>query len=122
MGDDFINNRNTTYKRQNEKVHAEEYKQLGISLLADEKTSYVFRFRSPGVELEIGEEICLADVPEKERVRVMQGAVMIGELDAAGSAKLRELFAEHECLGGFVTASVTAKKDISGYAKAKLAL
>lgn len=122
MGDDFIQKKTQSYRRQAEKVHAQEFNQLGVSASAPERVSYVVRFQSPGVELARGEAIMLADVPGKTGVRVMQGSNTIGEVDAAGSAKLRALMAANKTSGGFLPGVVVGEKDIAGFAKAKVTL
>jgi hypothetical protein len=122
MGDEFIKKKSKSYRRQAEKVHAEDFNQSGIFTVVPERTSYVFRFKAPGVEPQPGEEIWLADVPGKACVRVLQGTTTIGEVDNAGSAKLRELIGEHEGSGGVLPGVVVSGKDVAGYAKAKVSL
>jgi len=120
MGDDFINNRKKSYKRQHDKAHAEEYKQSSLSMMADEQVSHSYRFQSPSINPEVGTEVILVDVPGKDKIRVMQGTIPIGEVDLQGSEKLREIFSENESLGGFLPAQVSAEKDLLGYAKVKI--
>jgi hypothetical protein len=120
MGDDFIKKKSQSYRRQAEKVYAQEFQQAGVSAAAPERISYVFRFQAPGVEVARGEEIWMADVPGKAGVRVMQGSTTIGEVDAAGSAKFRALIVENKTVGGFVPGTVVGEKDAAGFAKAKV--
>jgi hypothetical protein len=122
MGDDFIKKKTQNYRRQAEKIHAQEFGQSGVSSGAPERTAYVFRFQCPGVDPMRGEEIWLADVPGKPGVRVMQGTNTIGEVDAAGSTKFRALIAENKTAGGFVPGVIAGEKDVAGYAKAKISL
>lgn len=122
MGDDFIEKKAKSYRRQAEKVHAQEFNQAGVSASAPERVSYVVRFQAPGVELKVGEAITLANVPGKAGIRVMLGSTNIGEVDAAGSTKLRDLMAANKACGGFLPGVVVSEKDIAGFAKAKVTL
>lgn len=122
MGDDFIKIKAKSYRRQAEKVHAEEFNRRGVLSLLPDSTSYVVRFKAPGVDVQPGAEILLADVPGKAGVRVMEGTTMIGEVDAAGSSKLRELLAKNKSAGGILPGVVVSTKDVAGYAKAKVSL
>lgn len=122
MGDDFIKKKSQSFKRQAEKVHAQDFNQGGVFTAAPEKTTYVFRFKAPSVEPQPGDEIWLADVPGKAGVRVMHGTTTIGEVDAVGSDRLRKLIAENESTGGVLPGIVVGAKDIAGFAKAKVRL
>jgi len=122
MGDEFIKTQSQSYRRQAEKIHAEEFNQRGIFFEVPERTNYVFRFNAPGVEPQPGEQVWLADVPGKQGVRVMLGTTTIGEVDTVGSAKLRTLFADNENCGGILPGVIVQIKDLAGYAKAKVSL
>jgi len=122
MGDEFIKKKTQSYKHQAEKIHAEDFNQTGVFATLPEETTYAFRFKAPGVEPQLGDEVWLADIPGKTGVRVMLGTTTIGEVDPAGSTKLRELMAENSACGGVLPGVVVGAKDISGYAKAKVSL
>jgi hypothetical protein len=122
MGDEFIKKKTQSYKHQAEKIHAEEFSQTGVFTDLPEETTYAFRFKSPGIEPQLGDEIWLADIPGKTGVRVMLGTTTIGEVDGAGSTKLREIMAENAASGGVLPGVVVGEKDVSGYAKAKVSL
>lgn len=122
MGDDFIFEQTQAYRRQAEKVHEQEFNQSGVFTVVPEETSYVFRFKAPNANPQVGDEIWLADLPGKDGVRVLFGTITIGEVDAAGSTKLRKLMGGGDDGGGVLPGVVVSQKDIAGYAKAKVSL
>ena len=122
MGDDFINSLTTSFRRKAEKIHDQEFNQCGIFTVIPEETCYVVRFRAPNATPKLNDEVWLADIPGKDGIRVLHNLTPIGEVDAAGSIRLRKLLADKAACGGVLPGVIVSEKDIAGYSKAKVSL
>jgi len=120
MGDEFIQKKNQSFKHQAEKIHAEEFESVSVFSRNPEEAHRLVRFRCPSGDPLPGEVVYFADVPGKDKVRVMLGTVLLGDTDAAGSAEVRAILAKHPELHGILPGKVATAKDLAGYCKAQL--
>lgn len=121
MGDDFIAKQTKNHKRQREKVVEDERKQMCLSQLARDTSTRLYNLETEET-VSIGDIVIVVAVPEEERVRVMLGTIPIGYLDSSDSERIKTLFEENVCLGGFLSAEITDEADVSGNVKLKLKL
>ena len=120
MGDEFIQKKNQSFKHRAEKLHADEFASVSVFDANPEEALRLIRFRCPSANPAIGDVVGLIDAPGKDKVRVMLGTAVIGEVDSAGGTEIRHIFAQHPDLHGTLPAKVVSEKDISGFCKAQL--
>ena len=120
MGERFLEEKAKRFKHKRDLAHERELCSPNLLSVIQDKSEKRFRFCCPSEELKAGNIVIFVAEPGRLLVTVFRGSRRAGEVDSAGSAELKSIFAQHPALSDSVKAKVREGPDIAGFYEATL--
>jgi hypothetical protein len=118
MGEKFLEQKAKRFKHKRDLEHERELRSPNLLSAIKDRQRKHYRFSCPNEKLALGSPVMFVAEEDRVRVTVFRGVRRVGEVDAAGSAELKSLFAQHPALSNSVRAKVFTGPDIAGFYEA----